>query len=106
MPRSISPFQLQRERQSWCVIDVRKSPARAMAGVIANLAPWFAMHVLFGEVGQLNFGILSVRLPVPESFDWRAAAIAALAVIALLKFRLNLIVVLAVAAGLGFLLAY
>ena len=61
MSRSISPFQLQRERQSWCVIDVRKPPARAASGqAIANLAPWFAMHVLFGEVTKLRFGILSV----------------------------------------------
>lgn len=51
----------------------------AVVGVIANLTAWFALHVLFGEVGQRQFGPLRLYWPDPASLDWRAALLAALA---------------------------
>ena len=52
----------------------------AVVGVIANLAVWFALHVLFSRV-------LPSGLPDWTSFDWRAGVIALGA--AVLLFRLN-----------------
>jgi chromate transporter len=51
----------------------------AVVGVIANLTAWFALHVLFSEVGQRQFGPLRLSWPDPASFDWRAGVLALLA---------------------------
>jgi chromate transporter len=51
----------------------------AVVGVIANLTAWFALHVVFAEVGQRQFGALRLYWPDPASLDWRAALLAALA---------------------------
>lgn len=48
----------------------------AVVGVIANLSVWFALHVLFGEVGETQFGPVRLWTPDWASFDWRAALIA------------------------------
>lgn len=73
----------------------------AVVGVIANLAFWFALHVLFGEVREVAVG--SLRLSVPEitSIDYAALGIAVVAGAALIRFRVNLLVVLALSALAG-----
>ena len=74
----------------------------AVVGVIANLALWFGLHVLFGKVGEVAFGPLALPAPHVASVDVAALVIALAAGIALLKFRAGLFTVLggAVAAGL------
>ena len=63
----------------------------AVVGVVANLALWFALHVLFG-------GALS-------SFDWRAGVIAVLAALMLFRWNRGVIEVLGVSALAGLVLA-
>ncbi len=46
-------------------------------GVILNLAVWFAVHVLFGEVGTTRYGPLHLYVPDPATLDVGAALIAA-----------------------------
>ncbi|KNG95441.1 chromate transporter [Pseudaestuariivita atlantica] len=45
----------------------------AVVGVIANLALWFALHVVFTEVGRAGFG--PVHLPWPELGTLRPVAV-------------------------------
>lgn len=45
----------------------------AVVGVIANLSLWFALHVLFAQVGETRIGALRLYTPDPATFDWRAA---------------------------------
>lgn len=71
----------------------------AVVGVIANLALWFALHVLFARMADVNVGGLIAQFPDPASFDVRAAALAALSAILLFRFKLAVVPVLAVAAG-------
>jgi chromate transporter len=73
----------------------------AVVGVIANLALWFSLHVLFGAVGRWSAGPVGVPVPDPATFQPAALVIAAAAAIALLGFRVNMIVVLAAAALAG-----
>lgn len=73
----------------------------AVVGVIANLALWFALHVLFAEVGEVAFGPLRVAVPAPGSLDLAAALIALGAGIALIGLRANLFAVLAASALAG-----
>jgi chromate transporter len=49
----------------------------AVVGVIANLAFWFAIHVLFRDVGEITLGAISMDWPRFSSIDWRALVIAA-----------------------------
>ncbi len=48
----------------------------AVVGVIANLAAWLGIHVLFARVGETTAGPLRIYLPDWNSFDWRAALFA------------------------------
>lgn len=63
----------------------------AVVGVIANLALWFALHVVFREVGARG-------LPVWASLDWRAALIALGAALLLFWLKRNVLEVLALSA--------
>ncbi|MDP3854882.1 chromate efflux transporter [Phenylobacterium sp.] len=68
----------------------------AVVGVIANLAVWFALHVLFARVTE----VAGVDVPDLLSLDWRAAVITAAAMIAMLRFKLGMAPTL-VACALG-----
>lgn len=76
----------------------------AVVGVIANLSLWFALHVLFREVGELPLGPARIYWPEWTSFDWRTALIGVGAAILLFRFKLNIIKMLAIAAVAGTLL--
>lgn len=76
----------------------------AVVGVIANLAVWFGLHVLFGDHPEIMVG--PFHLPSLDwlAFDWQAALIAVASGVALLRFHANLFAVLsgASAAGIAF----
>lgn len=76
----------------------------AVVGIIANLAVWFALHVLFGSVGEISVGPLSLPVPDLASFDAAAAVIAVASAFALLRLHANMLVVLGAAAAAGMLL--
>ena len=73
----------------------------AVVGVIANLALWFGLHVLFGTIRELAFGPFGLPVPDTATFVPAAAVIALAAAIALLRYHANLISVLALAALCG-----
>jgi chromate transporter len=72
----------------------------AVVGVIANLALWFAVHVLFARPEAEVFG-----LPDVTSLDWRAAVIGIGAALLLFRFKRGVMEVLGAAALAGLLLA-
>ena len=76
-----------------------KTITAAVVGVIANLSLWFALHVLFADVGRLE--PLALPLPVWPSFDPTAAALTAGAAILMLRFGLNFVPSLIVLAAAG-----
>ncbi len=73
----------------------------AVVGVIAHLALWFGLHVLFAAHDLFSLGPLSVLLPDLSSLRPVAAALALLCAYLLLVRHWNLILVLLVAAGLS-----
>ncbi|MDR7219660.1 chromate efflux transporter [Aminobacter aminovorans] len=73
----------------------------AVVGIIANLAVWFGLHVLFGNVGEVTWGPFALPVLDFSSFDWAAAIIAIAAGVALIRFHANMIAVLAVSALAG-----
>jgi chromate transporter len=50
----------------------------AVTGVIAHLALWFALHVLFARSGEAAAGPLKVEYPVLASVSWPALALVSL----------------------------
>lgn len=78
----------------------------AVVGVVMNLALWFALHVIFREVRSLEFLGLAPDLPVLSSLDWRAAVLSAVAMMAMLRFKIGMIPTLAAASIAGVMLAY
>ncbi|MBQ9349494.1 MAG: chromate transporter, partial [Phyllobacterium sp.] len=76
----------------------------AVVGVIANLAVWFGLHVLFGAFQERLVGPLHLPVLDLAAFDWAAAAIASGAAVALIALRFNMLVVLGLAALAGILL--
>ena len=73
----------------------------AAVGIIANLTVWFGLHVLFGSVREWQIGIFSLPVPDPASLDFAAAAIAVAAGMALIRYKVNMIAVIAVSALAG-----
>ena len=73
----------------------------AVVGVILNLALWFALHVVFRQVVTVEFLGMRPDLPVPASMDWRAAVLAAAAMLAMLRFRAGMFLTLAGSALAG-----
>ena len=70
----------------------------AVVGVIANLALWFALHVLFRAAKAVQLGGWRLNLPDPASLDWRAALLAILAAVLIFRAKWSVIKVLGVAA--------
>jgi chromate transporter len=73
----------------------------AVVGVILNLAVWFGLHVLFGEVRIVRLGPATLDVPVPATLDLPALLLTAFAVLALFRLKLGMMPVLAASAGLG-----
>jgi chromate transporter len=72
----------------------------AVVGVILNLSLWFGLHVLFGQVERLP-GWFRPWVPDWTNLDGSALALSGLAALALLRFRLGIVPVLALSAVLG-----
>jgi chromate transporter len=72
----------------------------AVVGVILNLAVWFSMHVLFPGIQERSFGPITVLVP-SVAVDWAALAIAAGALVALMRLKWNVLVVLGLATAVG-----
>jgi chromate transporter len=75
----------------------------AVVGVIANLALWFALHVLFRDVREISIGIATLTWPEWRSADLVAIALSIAAGLALLHWRVNLVKVLLATGVIGYL---
>ncbi|MGY6707789.1 MAG: chromate efflux transporter [Rhizobiaceae bacterium] len=73
----------------------------AVVGVIANLALWFGLHVLFARLEEADAGPLRMLVPDAASFDPVAGIIALGAAVGLVVLKVNLLLVLALAALAG-----
>ncbi len=75
----------------------------AVTGVILNLALWFSLHTLFGRLDEFHWFGLHLLVPVWTTWDAPAMLIAVGAFVALLRFRLGMLTVLASSAAGGLL---
>ena len=75
----------------------------AVVGVILNLALWFALHTLFAELDPFRWGPVAFDLPRPASLDGPALLLTAAAILAIFRFRVGPLPVLAGCAATGML---
>jgi chromate transporter len=73
----------------------------AVVGVVANLALWFALRVLFSERVRIAAGPMALDVPVLASLDVAAVALAVLAGLCLFRLRLGVVRTLAMTAAAG-----
>ena len=74
----------------------------AVVGVIANLALWFGLRVVFSRVAEVRIGPLTLGLPDPLSLVPDALALTALAAVCLFVLKLGVVRTLGVTAAAGF----
>jgi chromate transporter len=62
----------------------------AVVGVVLNLSVWFTVHTVFDRVEERRYGPLQVEVPEWSSIEWLPVAIAAAALVAMLRFRVGM----------------
>ena len=100
-----APF-VERLRHNRLISGALATVTAAVVGVIANLAFWFGLHVLFREVGRIAWRPLVLPAPDPASFVPSAALIAGAALYAVLRLHAGVVWVLAFASGAGVLFRF
>jgi chromate transporter len=78
----------------------------AVVGVILNLTIWFALHVLFARVEEARAGPLRWYAFDPATLDWRAAILALVAAVLMLRLHRGLVETVGVMAALGVLIRF
>ncbi|MSP02233.1 MAG: chromate efflux transporter [Acetobacteraceae bacterium] len=73
----------------------------AVVGVVANLAVWFALQVVFRDHTAFRAGPVAIDLPIPASIDLAALALAVVAALCLFRLKLGILRTLGITACLG-----
>jgi chromate transporter len=73
----------------------------AVVGVILNLAAWFALHTIFAEVTATSAWGIRLWQPVWHTIDWASLVLAIGAAVAMFRFQVGMLPVLAGSAVLG-----
>lgn len=73
----------------------------AIVGVVLNLAVWFAIHVVFGKLEQVELGLIQLYVPVWATLNWTALLLCVAALVAMLRFKIGMIPTLMVSAIVG-----
>ena len=89
-----APFS-ERLRGSRALSAALTAITAAVVGVILNLAIWFALHTLFGELRPVAAGPVAFEAPVLGSLSWPFLLLTAAALVAIFRFRVGTLWVLA-----------
>jgi chromate transporter len=98
-----APF-VERLRGNKALSAALATVTAAIVGVILNLAIWFALHSLFRQTGRIESGPLAFDVPLPESINLPALILTIAALIAMFRFKVGAMPVLAscALAGVGY----
>jgi chromate transporter len=73
----------------------------AVVGVILNLAVWFALHVLFGQLRPVQGLGMVIDVPVLRSVNLPSLLLTLAALLAVFRFKVGMLPVLAGCSALG-----
>jgi chromate transporter len=91
----------ERVRENRALSAALAAITAAVVGVILNLAIWFALHVIFAKVETVTAGPLHMSVPAFASLDPISLGLAAIASLALLRFKMPIVALLVLSAALG-----
>lgn len=97
-----APF-MEKMRSNKALAAALAAITAAVVGVILNLAIWFALHVLFGTLYEARGFGMTIDVPVLSSVNIPALVLTAGAVIAVFRFKVGMLTVLAACSVLGIL---
>jgi chromate transporter len=63
----------------------------AVVGVILNLAIWFGLHTLFGQVDERHAYGMTLQVPVLNTLNVASLLLSAVAMTALFRFKVGMI---------------
>lgn len=95
-----APF-IEQLRGNVALTGALSAVTAAVVGVIANLAVWFALHTLFAEITIWQGPGFSLDIPAWSSLNVAALVLTAAAVLAVFRFNIGTIWVLAGCAAAG-----
>ena len=95
-----APF-IERLRGNRALASALAAITAAVVGVVLNLAIWFALHTLFREVREVEYGPLAFDAPVFGSVDLPALLLSAAALFAVFRLKFGTLWVLAACAAAG-----
>ncbi|MBB4051071.1 chromate transporter [Devosia subaequoris] len=95
---------IERLRSNVALAGALAAITAAVVGVIFNLALWFALHVIFDEVGRIEASIISMAWPVWGTLNWSALVLTVLAAVSLFVLHWGVLRTLALSACAGLLL--
>jgi chromate transporter len=98
-----APF-IERLRGNKALSAALSAITAAVVGVILNLAVWFALHTLFAELFPVQAFGLAFDAPVLSSVNRWALALSLAAAVAIFRFKVGMIPVLAACSAAGVLL--
>jgi chromate transporter len=97
---------VERLQQNQALSSALAAITAAVVGVVANLAVWFGLRVLFRDHRMMQAGPLSLDLPIPGSVDPVAVALAVLAGACLFRLKLGVLTTLGITAAAGLVLRF
>jgi len=98
-----APF-IERLRDNHQLTAALTAITAAIVGVILNLAVWFGLHVMFGEVRVFTGFGLQINIPTLGTINPASALLTLAALVAMLHFQLGMFKVLIGSAAVGILL--
>lgn len=98
-----APFA-ERTRGNVALTSALTGVTAAVVGVVLNLAVWFALHTIFGEVWEFQWAALEVEVPVLSSVSAPALFFTLVALVAVFRFKAGPLLVIGGAAIAGLIL--
>jgi chromate transporter len=95
-----APF-IERLRGNRALSGALAAITAAVVGVVLNLALWFALHTLFASLRATRVGPLRLDVPDWTSLNVSACALTLAALVAMLRFKVGALPVLAACAAAG-----
>jgi chromate transporter len=92
---------VERLRHNQSVSHALTAVGAAVAGVVLDLALWFALHTAFDTVADTSVGPLTLPLPEPGSINPASVAISLLAAALVFRLRIGTLKVLGACAAVG-----
>lgn len=92
---------VEKLRHNQSISNALTAVGASVAGVVLNLAVWFALHTAFDTVGERSFGPITIPVPDLSTVNLSAIVIALVAAVLVFRLRIGALKVLAICASLG-----